>query len=197
MNYKGALEHLITENDGLVLTRDVDKAGIPRQYLVVFVKSKKLERVAQGVYLSPEAFDDDMYSLQARSSRAVFSHETALFLHDLTDRDPIQLSVTVPTGYNGTNLRESGIKVYSVKKDLHSIGLIESKTQHGRHIKTYDLERTICDIVRSRSQIDVGIFTEALKRYTRRSDKSISTLMKYGDLFGITKMLRHYLEVLL
>jgi len=197
MDYNTRLEELIIANDGLLLTRTAEIAGIPRQYLTLFVKSGKLERIAQGIYLSSDAYDDEMYCIQARCNRAVFSHETALFLHDLTDRDPIQFCVTIPAGYNGTNLRTAGVKVYSVKKELHLVGLSERKTQHGRTIKTYDLERTICDIVRSRSQIDIGILTEALKRYSKRKDKSISTLMDYGDLFGIKKMLRQYMEVLL
>jgi len=71
------------------------------------------------------------------------------------------------------------------------------QARSNRTIKTYDLERTICDIVRSRSQIDIGILTMALKRYSKKNDKSISTLMDYGDPFGIKKMLRQYMEVLL
>ncbi len=197
MDYRMKLEQLITENNGLVLTKMANRVGIPRQYLSLFTKEGKLERVAQGVYLTLEAFEDEMYCLQARNTRVVFSHETALFLHELTDRDPIHYTVTIPAGYNGTNLREVGTKVFSVKKELYRLGLIESKTPFGRIIKTYDLERTICDIVRSRNQVDVGIMTDALKKYSKRSDKSISKLMTYGEFFGITKLLKRYLEVLI
>ncbi len=197
MDYKSKLEQLIINNQGLILTKMVDQEGIPRPYLSKLAKEGRLEKVSHGVYLSPEAFEDEMYCLQARNTRVIFSHETALFLHDLTDRDPISWSITVPAGYNGSNLRAAGIKVYAIKKDLYELGLIESKTQFGRSIKTYDMERTICDIVRSRSQIDIGILMDALKKYSKRSDKSISTLMRYGEAFGITKMLKQYMEVLL
>ncbi|MCK9268416.1 MAG: type IV toxin-antitoxin system AbiEi family antitoxin domain-containing protein, partial [Alkaliphilus sp.] len=88
MNYRDRLEELIDNNDGLILTKEVEKAGIPRQYLTIFTKENKLERVAQGVYLTPDTFDDEMYRIQAKNQRAIFSHETALYLHDLTDRDP-------------------------------------------------------------------------------------------------------------
>lgn len=50
-----------------------------------------------------------MYRIQAKNQRIIFSHETALYLHDLTDRDPIELSVTIPYGYNATHLRDEGI----------------------------------------------------------------------------------------
>ena len=91
-----------------------------------------------------------MYRIQAKNQRIIFSHETALYLDDLTDRDPIESSVTIPYGYNATHLRDEGIKVYTVKKTLHQMGSIELKTIYGRNIKAYNKERTICDIVRNR-----------------------------------------------
>lgn len=106
----------------------VEEAGIPRQYLNILVKENKLERVAHGVYLTPVTFDDEMYRLQAKNQRAIFSHETALYLHDLTDRDPIEWSVTVPYGYNATHLRNEGVKVCTVKKPLYQMGVTELRT---------------------------------------------------------------------
>ena len=81
MDYKDRLEKLIAEKDGLITTKEVEELGIPRFYLTRFTRDGKLERVAQGVYLTPDVFDDEMYRLQARSKRIIFSHETALYLH--------------------------------------------------------------------------------------------------------------------
>ena len=72
-----------------------------------FVKEGKLVRIAHGVYSSQDAFNDEIYIIQARSSRVVFSHETALFLHGLTDRDPTEWVVTLPSGYNATSLKKT------------------------------------------------------------------------------------------
>jgi len=91
----------------------------------------------------------------------------------LTDRDPLEWSVTIPAGYNGSNLREAGIKVYTVKKELHLIGVTELKTLYGRSTKVYDKERTICDIVRNRNNMDVAILNEGIKRYLYNKDKNI------------------------
>jgi len=82
--------------------------------------------------------------------QAIFSHDTALFLHDLTDRDPLQYAVTVKTGYNTKNIKASGAKVYTIKKELYDLGLITVKTSFDRVVNTYNMERTICDIVRAR-----------------------------------------------
>ena len=197
MNYRVQLDELIEKKNGLVLTKDLDAENVPRQYLALFVKENKLERISKGVYLTPDTFDDEMYRLQAKNRRIIFSHETSLYLHDLTDRDPIEWSVTVPYGYNATHLRKAGVKVYTVKKDLHLMGVTEGKTLYGRPIQIYNKERTICDIARNRNNMDVAIFNEAIKRYLKSKEKNIPLLLRYAKKLNVLNKLREYLEILL
>ncbi|WP_061212792.1 type IV toxin-antitoxin system AbiEi family antitoxin domain-containing protein [Syntrophomonas wolfei] len=197
MNYRAQLNKLIEKKNGLVLTEDVDAKNVPRHYLALFVKEDKLERVSRGVYLAPDTFDDEMYRLQAKNRRIIFSHETALYLHDLTDRDPIEWSVTVPYGYNATHLRKVGVKVYTVKKELYQLGVTEGKTLYGRLIQIYNRERTICDIVRNRNNMDVAILNDAIRRYLKQKDKNIPLLLRYAGKLNVQNTLRGYLEILL
>ena len=159
-------------------------------------KRQLLERVAHGVYLSPDTFEDEMYILQSRVSKAVFSHETALYLHDLTDRDPINYSVTLPSGFNGSSLKNEGVKIYKIKKELHELGVVELKTIFGRSIRVYNKERTICDIIRNRNNMDVAILNDALRRYIKDKDKNINLLLKYSKEFRIYNITRKYMEML-
>lgn len=197
MNYQNQLKKLIQEKNGLILTKEVEEAGIPRHYLTVLTRDKKIERISHGVYVTPDAFDDEMYILQARNQRIIFSHETALYLHDLTDRDPLGWSVTIPYGYNATHLRDDGIKVYTIKKELHQLGVTELETQFGRSIKAYNKERTICDILRNRNNMDVAILNDGVKRYLSSKDKNIPLLMRYAEELDIQNTLRKYVEILL
>ena len=197
MGYERKLMNVIEDNNGLILTKNIVESGIPKQYLSNFVKEGLLERVAHGVYISPSTFEDEMYILQSINNRAIFSHETSLYLHDLTDRDPISLSVTVPSGYNASKLKEEGLDVYFIKKELHDLGTMKGKTVYGRPINIYNKERTICDIVRSRSSIDISILNEGLKRYVEYKEKNIPLLMRYAKQLNIQTILRRYMEVLL
>ena len=197
MGYERKLMNVIEDNNGLILTKNIVESGIPRQYLSNFVKEGLLERIAHGVYISPSSFEDEMYILQSINNRAIFSHETSLYLHDLTDRDPINLSVTVPSGYNASKLKEDGLDVYFIKKELYNLGIMGSKTVYGRPIFIYNKERTICDIVRSRSSIDISILNEGLKRYVEDKEKNIPLLMRYAKQLNIQNILRRYMEVLL
>ena len=191
------LSMLIESNNGIVTTKDAEGNGILRQYLSLFVANGKLQRVAQGIYLSPDAFEDIMYLIQSRSEKIVFSNETALYIHELTDRDPLQYSVSVPRGYGVARLRESGLVVYTVKEELHKLGKETAKTIHGRDISVYNLERTICDVIRYRNQMDADMFSTALKRYTSGKSKNLPRLMEYSKAFRIEKSVRQYMGVLL
>lgn len=188
---------VLQNQNGMLFTQDLVKRGIPRSYLSFLEKKGKIQRIGRGLYASANAIADDMAALQSQYKKAVFSHETALFLLDLTDRSPLFFSVTVPSGYNATALKAKGVKVYFVKPGLFSLGEILSKTPGGNDGKTYSLERTVCDLVRSRNQIDVQLLHEALKRYVQRKDRDLDQLFQLARLFRVEKVLRTYIEVLL
>src|SRR6056297_2568058 len=123
MNYRQKLNNLIEENEGLILTKELEEKNIPRQYLSIFLEENKLERIKRGVYTTPETFNDEMYVIQQKNSRVIYSHETALYLHNLSDRDPLEYIATAPHGYNASHLKDENIKIHTIKKELHSLGV--------------------------------------------------------------------------
>lgn len=197
MTIPAELKPILTQNGNTITTAEANAAGISNERLRQLVKRGVLERPTFGVYVLPHDFVDRMYATQQRRPKIIYSHETALFLHDLTDRDPISYSVTVPTGYNTVKLREEGFTVYTIKRDLHTVETTEVETMFGHTVRVYSMERTICDCLRSRSRMDVTLLTDALRRYARRKDKDLNTLMKMAKTFRVEQPLRHYMEVLL
>ena len=88
-------------------------------------------------------------------------------------------------------------RVYTIKKELHDVGIVTMNTPFGNPVPVYDMERTICDLIRSRSGIEMQTFQDALKQYAKRKDKDLRKLMRYAQMFRVEKLLRQYLEVLL
>lgn len=191
------LQKIMMENGGVITTAQANSVGISNERLRLLANAGELERVLHGVYIAPDELVDRMYVAQLRRPRIIYSHETALFLHNLTDRDPISYTVTVPTGYRPFKLREDGFTVFTVKRELHEMGTTKAKTVFGNTVTAYGLERTICDCIRSRNQMDVAIVTDAMKRYAKRNDKNLNTLMEMAKALHVTKLLRNYMEVLL
>lgn len=182
---------------GTVTTAQANEAGVSNERLRLLAASGELSRAAHGVYILPEEFEDKMFIMQLRRSKIIYSHDTALYLHDLSDRDPLSYTVTVPRGYNTAKLRGEGFKVFTVKSELHQLGATNMKTMFGHTVVAYGMERTICDCLRSRSQMDIAILTDAMKRYARRKDKDLNVLMSMAQVFSVDKLLRNYMEVLL
>ena len=191
------LDLLLQENKGVIRTSDAVAAGVSRVSFYEYVKERELEKVFQGTFVSKDAWIDSMYLVSLRYSQAIFSHDTALYLHNLTDREPLQYSVTVKSGYNNTKLLEANLKPYNIKKDLFELGKTTILTPFGNVVAVYDRERTICDILRSRNKIEVQTFQEAIKGYFQSNDKNLRLLWKYAKIFKVEKLLSNYTEVLL
>jgi len=61
-------------------------------------------------------------------------------------------------------IEKHGVQVYTVKRELHGIGIITAKTPFGHTVPVYDIERTICDLLRSRSRTEIQVFQDVLKQ---------------------------------
>jgi predicted transcriptional regulator of viral defense system len=192
------LRQIMDDRQGLLLTSDLAHFDIPRTYLSILEQNGEIERVSRGVYGSTSAFiEDELFSFQSRYSSTIFSHETALYLHGLTDRTPLMYSITAPSGYHSQVLNNSGHKIFYVGRDLFDLGIMSMNTPHGNQVRATDLERTICDIVRSRNQIDIQVRNAALKEYVKNKDRNLNRLHAYAKQFRIQTIVREYLEILL
>ena len=62
--------------------------------------------------------------------------------------------------YNSSKLKEEDFRVYTIKKEWFALGIVTKETIFGNEVRTYDMERTICDILRARNKIDGAIISE-------------------------------------
>jgi hypothetical protein len=191
------LDNLLKERNGFIKTSDAVHAGVSKTYFLEYVKKRGLERAAHGLYMSPDAWDDGLYVIQVRYPEAVYSHETALYLLNLAEREPTQFAVTLKAGANTAGLTKQGVKVYKIKAELHEEGLVPARTPSGNRVRTYNPERTICDWFRSRRNIEAQELQAAIKTYVKLKEKNIPLLMRYAKAFSVEKIVRQYLEVLL
>ena len=86
--------------------------------------------------------------------------------------------------------------IFSHNTALYSLGETTLKLEDGTNIKIYDLERTICDIIRDRNKIDPQIFNTAMKEYFKSNKRNLNLLYKYAKKLKIDKILKKYMEVL-
>ena len=190
------LNDMMINNNGYLTVDMADKAKVSRNTLYAFVKDKNLERIARGVYITDSTWPDHFYILSLKNN-VVFSHETALYLHGMAEREPFQRTVTVRFGYNSEHLKSQNVKVFTVIDKYYEVGLTTIETVFGNTVPVYDMERTICDIIRNKDNMDIQVFSYAIKEYMRSKNKNLPQLSRYGKLFGISKKIHTYTEVML
>ena len=153
----GATEEIIKMakgNNGIVTTAMVVAAGFSRGNIKYLVDKGIIEKSSRGIYILPEVWDDEIFNLQNRFKRGVYSHETALFLWDLTDRTPNKYHMTFPMNYNLTNPKKENIRCVQCKKEIYDLGIEEVTTPGGNavravsytHLDVYKRQDQLCRI---------------------------------------------------
>ena len=191
-----ALHEAIQGFGGMISTKQVLELGISKQTLTNYVRSGEIERVGSGVYMLQNTIEDDMYALSFHSKWIIFSHDTALFLNHLAERTPFTHSITIPSDASVPRSMKKQCNCHYIKTELYHLGATVRKTTFGHEVPCYDPERTICDLIRSRSRFSVELITDAVKAY-KSSVKDLNRLSEYAERFHIMKALKPYLEVLL
>ncbi|HBK25802.1 MAG TPA: hypothetical protein DDY90_03515 [Clostridiales bacterium] len=197
MDYMNELASIAKEHGGIIETRNAIAQGVSKAMLSKLCKAEKIHRVAQGQYILPDEMQDELLSISKRTEQIIFSHETALFLHGISDRTPFEHTVTVPSDYTPSVVTKAACKIYYIKPELFELGKTVLRTPSGNEVPAYDLERTICDCIRSRNKLGTETFLAALKLYAANPQKDLNKLNTYVKKMRVANVLRQYLEVLL
>ncbi len=153
MDFIENLKIIAEKNGGIIDNKTAAEYGISRAMLSKLCSKHQIQRIARGQYILAEELQDELLSITLRSQWLIFSHETALFLHGFSDRIPFVHAITVPSDKIPSKNMQEGCKIYYIKPELFELGKTILKTPAGNQVVGYDLERTICDIIRSRRRV--------------------------------------------
>jgi len=197
LNDYETIKAMLNESNGFITAAQVTAAGIQRRVLSELVAEKRVYRAARGVYALPEVWEDEMFFLQYRFSKGVFSYGTALFLHGLSDRTPISYTLTFPQGYNAAGLKKHNAKSKFVIPDVYDMGITSIPSPNKNPLRVYDIERTLCDVVKGKNAFDVQLVNQAMKAYAESKDKDMAKLFGYAERLRVKSKILRYMEVLL
>ena len=191
------LENLISQNNGRITTKEASAAGIHRMYLKNMVDKGLLIQSSRGVYQSADSLEDELYNLQLKYSAGIYSFETALYLHGFLERAPFSWTMTFKNSYHSESIKKENIEVkYSLEK-LYPLEIETILTPGKNKVRTYSMERTLCEILTTKAATDIQVITYAFRTYAKRKDKNIPKLMELSNIFHVTEKIRAYLEMLL
>lgn len=195
-NYDKILDYA-KKNNGYITSKEAENLEVNRTFLCNLLNDKKLDRVGTGIYKLPEYPIDNFYILSKSSKKMCYSHGTSLYLHNMSDRIPLVYDITVPYNYSGNLLNNENVSLRYVKEDIFALGMTDIKTINDLTVKCYDLERTLCDIIKDKNRMDKEIYSQGLKEYARNKNKDILKLVKYAKKLDIEDEVAQLMEVLL
>ena len=183
-SYIEIIEELMKKNNGYITSKELDMFDIHRMYLLIMKERGLIEKVASGIYIDTNKIKDNYYIFSLSMPNVIFSHMTALYLHGLSIKVPNDVyDVTVKRSYNSVHLRKHN--VFYVDNDTYELGLTEIETPMGNKVKVYDIERCICDIIRSKNRMELKYIKHSIREYIKRKDKDLNKISSYAEKLGI------------
>ena len=139
--------------------------------------------------------EDSYYVFSISTPNAVFSHMMALYFYGLSIKAPTeQYDITVYNNY--FNYKIKNHNVFYVSKDIYNLGLTEIETPAGNKVKSYDIERSICDIIRSKKRMDIEHMKYSVKEYLKRKDKDLIKLSDYAEKMSIKEEVMDFVSIM-
>ena len=193
--YKKILK-ILKNNNEIITPAQLEEKGISRVYLSNMEKEGIIERIERGIYVTKDFKYDEYYLFQLKYPKAIFSYNTALYFYEMTERTPIKMDVTVYREYNPHRFKDF-VNVYKVSKELYDLGVIEKKSPQGMKVKTYNLERTVCDIIKDKDSIDIEIRNKAIKKCIKNKEFNASKMFEYAKKMNIYDKVKNYMEAII
>lgn len=197
-NYNEFFKNLAKLGNGCISRKDTIANGIPPVAFTRYVRSKNLVKVGPGVYANKDAIIDELFQLQKRYPKIVYSGISALYLLGLTDRIPDSIEFTIPKGYRirKENLNSNVICHIENKIDFFQKGNTTVKTMFDNNVCCFSKEKMIIEMVRKRDEYDSELFLKAVKTFLRKNDNDMDFLFEYAKLRNIEEKVYQVLEIM-
>ena len=199
MNDYKKIVNFVNKKNNIIKIEEFKKAKIGFYYINKLIEDNYISRLGKGIYGKNNSFNDEYFIIQHRYKNAIFSFNTALFFLNKTEVTPNIIDVTVPNDYNVKSIDNSQIRLHYTSRENINLGVIKITSPFGNVIKSYNLERTICDIVKNENKC--GLDIEQRNKIIRASfiNRYIdgTTIIQYAKKLKCEKKIRTIMEVLI
>lgn len=196
MNSYENVKKFVKNHNGMITTKEFKDNNIGFFFINKLIDDNIIERVDNGIYNKTEDFQDEYFILQQKYSNTIFSYNIALYFLGKTEVTPNRIDITVPNGYNAHRISQE-IVVHYVPKEYLQLGAVKKTTPFGNQITCYNLERTICDLVKNDNS---GLDTEQINKIIRNAflgkQINLNILMDYAIKLKCDKKIKKLTEVL-
>ncbi|MBQ2937423.1 MAG: hypothetical protein IJE05_00830 [Clostridia bacterium] len=197
-NYE-KIVNFVNKKNNVITIDDFKKAKIGFYYINKLIEDNYISRIGKGIYGRTDSFEDEYFIIQNRYKNAIFSYNTALFFLNKTDVTPNIIDITIPNDYNVSTINTKQIRVHYSNRENIELGVIKIKSPFGNAIKAYNLERTICDIVKNENKcgLDIEQRNKIIKNAFANNDIDGTTIIQYAKKLKCERKIRTIMEVMI
>ncbi len=187
---------IINSNGSIITSKDANKKGISRTILSKMVKDKAIERIDYGIYATNKFIYDELFIFQMKHPNTVFSFNTALYLLNKTERTPEKLDITT-TRNNSLGYCKNIANIHRVNKEMINIGKIKVLTNTGKEVYSYNIEKTLVDIISNRNSMEIELANKIIRKCIKDKDFNVNNMFQYAKKLKVYDNVKNYMEAII
>ena len=187
---------IINSNGSIITSKDANKKGISRTILSKMVKDKAIERIDYGIYATNKFIYDELFIFQMKHPNTVFSFNTALYLLNKTERTPEKLDITT-TRNNSLGYCKNIANIHRVNKEMINIGKIKVLTNTGKEVYSYNIEKTLVDIISNRNSMEIELANKIIRKCIKDKDVNVNNMFQYAKKLKVYDNVKNYMEAII
>lgn len=194
-NWQSRIIELATKN-GIVRPRDIERHGVPREYLLRLTKQGILERVGRGLYALPGSLQSEsrqVAEIAKRVPQGVVCLLSALQYHNLTTQLPHETWLALASPGWRPKLDYPPVRIVWMTKIPFEFG-IEEHLIDRVPVRVYGVAKTIADCFKFRNKIGIEVAIEALREVRQNRTVSMDSLWEAAKVCRVTRIMRPYME---
>ena len=193
---KNSIKIVFDKNDGVAQMRTLLKNGITYYQVNRLLEQGVVVKLKHGVYTWKKDNENEWADIIHLVPNGILCLLTAALHHELTTFVSSEYHITIPKKMKLVLPDYPPIKLYYWDSKAFRLGIIETVIQE-TPVKMYNIEKTVCDIVRLRNKIGIDIAKEVLKNYLKHPNCNIPKLNEYARQLRISSILNNFLNILL
>lgn len=190
------MKKIIRQDNGIVFrTKDLNDQGISNYLISKMIDQGQLIKVCHGIYALEDIRKLQITDINVMIGDGVISLMSAAMYYELADGTCAKCTITLDRNQKPPRIPYDLFVYIYTTPSLYDVGLNVIDV-HGRPVKIYDLERTVCDILKHRSKYDKKIVNQIVYNYLQRADRDLDKLIRYSKKLRIYNVVKQYLDIL-
>lgn len=196
-DYEQLKKFIDEHNSNIITVEEFKNHDINFYYIKKLIEDNYISRKDKGIYIKSETSEDPYYTFQYRYKNTIYSYGSALYLLNKMDSMPEYMDITVPSDYH-VEIENDHVRFHFTNRNNINLGVITIKTLYGNEVKTYNLERTVCDLVKfdNKCGIDPDIRRKVIRKTFDYKEIDTSLLMAYAKQLKCDKKMSVIVDIL-